>query len=546
MAVSEHRTTAASLDSGRISPRKQFPLVTCFPVLLLSVLMASCSAGSGGGAANTSQPPAPSVSISPQQATLGTSQYLPFSLSVQNSSSAAVSWQVNSVPGGNGNIGTVSASGAYIAPGIIPSPATVTVTAVLQSDSSAFGTAAVTIVPPVSVSPSLTSLTTSQTLQLQAIGPNISNGSVLWSVDGALAGNSSAGIISQSGLYAPPATSGIHTVTVTTLSAPISSASATIAVTTYSGTFSWRNDTSLTGQNRQELALTPTTISDGQFGKLFSCSVDGYVYAQPLYVANANLTSGNVVHHNIVYVATEHDSVYAFDADANPCQQVWQTNFVNNLGGAVDGISTVPACQTITTGCASNDVNSDDIVPEIGITGTPTIDPSSGTLYVVAATKENGTYVQRLHALDTTSGAEKFGGPVVIQASVPGSGDGNNGRGSVLFTPLIENQRAGLLFSGGNLYIAYGAHDDSSPFHGWLLTYNAKTLAQISALSPTPNGSGGGIWAGGASPAADSSGNIFLATGSGTFDASITGAPFNNDFGQSVLRLTSSPSAKSR
>ena len=176
-----------------------------------------------------------------------------------------------------------------------------------------------------------------------------------------------------------------------------------MAVTTFAGTFSWRNDTSLTGQNRQELALAPATITGGQFGKLFACPVDGYVYAQPLYVANVNLTTAaqpGVVHHNVVYVATEHDSVYAFDADANPCEQIWQTNFVNNLGGAIQAISTVPACQTISATCPSNDVNSDDIVPEIGITGTPTIDPASGTLYVVAATKENGTYVQRLHALD--------------------------------------------------------------------------------------------------------------------------------------------------
>src|SRR6202034_2632452 len=139
--------------------------------------------------------------------------------------------------------------------------------------------------------------------------------------------------------------------------------------------------------------------------------------------ANANLNVANTIHHNIVYVATEHDSVYAFDADTNPCQQIWQSNFVNNLGGAQQGISTVPACQTITTSCASNDVNSDDIVPEIGITGTPAIDPASRTLYVVAATKENGVYVQRLHALDIASGNEKFGGPALIQGSVAGSGD---------------------------------------------------------------------------------------------------------------------------
>ena len=130
---------------------------------------------------------------------------------------------------------------------------------------------------------------------------------------------------------------------------------------------------------------------------------------------------------------------------------------------------------------------------------------------------------------------------MAIQATASGSGDGNNGRGSVPFSPLLENQRSALLFTGGNVYIAYGSHGNTPPFHGWLLAYNGTSLAQTSAYNATPNGSGGGIWAGGASPAADTSGNIFVATGSGTFDASITGAPFNNDFGESVLRLTASP-----
>ena len=416
----------------------------------------------------------PTVSISPQLATLGINQNLSFTVSVQNATSTTVSWQVNNIPGGNAAIGTVNSSGAYTSPGRIPNPATVKVTAILQANSSASAAASVTIVPPLSLSPTLTSLTTSQTLQMQANGPNVGNSGVSWSVDNTPGGSSSLGVISSSGLYAPPASSGIHVITATTTAAPITSATATVAVTTFSGTFSWRNDTSLTGQNRQELALTPTTIIGGQFGKLFACPVDGYVYAQPLYFSNANIATAGTVHHNVVYVATEHDSVYAFDADANPCQQIWQVNFVNVLGGALQGISTVPACQTITSTCASNDVNSNDIVPEIGITGTPVIDPASGTLYVVAATKENGIYVQRLHALDINTGNEKFGGPVVIQATVAGSGDGNNGRGAVLFSPLMENQRPALLFTGGNIYIAYGVARSRLALHGWLLAYSGR------------------------------------------------------------------------
>ncbi len=520
--------------------RKKSLIAACGLGIFALALLTGCSSGGGsGGGGSTAPNPAPAVNITPQQATLAINQNLSFNVSVLNASSTAVSWQVNNVPGGNATIGTVNSSGTYSAPAGVPNPATVKVTAILQANSSAFAAASVTIVPPLSLSPSLTSLTTSQTLQMQASGPTINNSGVSWSVDNTPGGSSSLGIITSSGLYAPPASSGLHVITASTTVAPIMSATATVAVTAFSGTFSWRNDASLTGENRQELALTPVTITGGQFGKLFACPVDGDVYAQPLYFANANVTAG-AIHHNIVYVATEHDSVYAFDADANPCQQIWQANFVNVLGGAVQGISTVPACQTITTTCASNDVSSTDIVPEIGITGTPVIDPASGTLYVVAATKENGVYVQRLHALDIGTGNEKFGGPVLIQASVAGSGDGNNGRGSVPFAPLIESQRPALLFSGGNVYIGYGPHDPGAPYHGWLLEYNGTTLVQLAALNTTPNGSGGGISAGGAAPAADSNGNIFAATGAGTFDIAITGAAFHNDFGSSAIRLTAS------
>ncbi len=174
-------------------------------------------------------------------------------------------------------------------------------------------------------------------------------------------------------------------------------------------------------------------MSGGQFGKLYGCPVDGQIYAQPLYVSSVAIPNQGTF--DVVYVATENDSVYAFDADADSCEVLWQASFIDPAAG----VTSVPA---------SDLGQQQDIVPEIGITGTPVIDPATATLYVVAKTEENGAYVQRVHALDLTTGAEKFGAPVVIQAKVSGSGDGTQS-GQVSFDPLHENQRSALLLAGG-------------------------------------------------------------------------------------------------
>ena len=209
----------------------------------------------------------------------------------------------------------------------------------------------------------------------------------------------------------------------------------------------------------------------------------------------------------MVYVATQHDSVYAFDADGKMSTPLWHASFINPAAG--------------TESVAAADL-SDDAFPagEIGITSTPAIDPAGGTIYVVAYTAENGQYVYRLHALDLTSGAEKLGGPVLIQATVPGTGDESNGQGQVPFDPKKQLQRPGLLLLNGVVYIGFGSHADTPPWHGWLLAYNATTLQQVASFNTTPNGSGGAIWESGCAPAADANGNIYVATSNGTFDAS--------------------------
>ena len=282
----------------------------------------------------------------------------------------------------------------------------------------------------------------------------------------------------------------------------------------------FHNDKGRTGNNLLETTLTPGNVNPSQFGKLFSQFVDGFLYAQPLYVPNVNVTGLGT--HNVVYVATMNDSVYAFDADTRSgsnAQPLWKVSFINPKSG----ITTVPA----------SDVNCEDLITtKIGIVGTPVIDTGGGTLYVVARTKESGAYYQRLHALDIKSGAEKFGGPVVIQASVPGIGSGSV-QGTISFDPQIQNQRSALLFQNGMVYLAWGSHCDSGDYHGWFMAYDHATLAQKGVWASTPNGDLGAIWESGSGPAGDASSNTYFAVANGAFDANIAGT----DYGQSIVKL---------
>lgn len=281
-----------------------------------------------------------------------------------------------------------------------------------------------------------------------------------------------------------------------------------VSVTTF------HNDNSRTGQNTQETSLTPANVNSTQFGKLFSTTVDGYVYAQPLYVPNVQNINGG--EHNVLYIVTEHDSLYAIDADSGTT--LWQKVFINP--GA--GVTTV----------SNSDVSCGDLVPEIGITSTPVIDPTTNTLYLVAKTKENGVYFQRLHAIDTVTNAERFGGPIVIAATVNGTGSGSSG-GKVSFDPLREHNRPGLLLENGHVVIAWASHCDNVPYHGWVMSYSASTLAQEAVLNTSPNGGLSGIWMSGDGVEADSSGNLFFATGNGTYDGST-----NGNYGDSIVKVS--------
>jgi chitodextrinase len=364
-----------------------------------------------------------------------------------------------------------------------------------------------------SIAPQTIVVTPGHTQQFTVSGPGSS--SVVWSVDGVPGGSAATGTITTAGLYTAPSAAGTHTVTVVTTDGT-KSASATTYISVHPGVFTHHNDNARTGQNLSETVLSPSNVGSATFGKLASYSIDGIAHASPLYVPNVNVPGVGV--RNVVYVATEHDSIYAFDADGAGTSPLWKVSFLGT------GVTTVPNGDT--GECC-------DITPEIGITGTPVIDPSSSTLYVVAKTKEgSNNYVQRLHALNLANGAEKFGGPVVIQASVPGTGTGSSG-GTLPFNSLRENQRTALLLYNGVVYFGFGSHGDNQPYHGWLLGYNATTLQRVLTFVATPNGEGGGIWQSGGGLAIDAAGNFYFATGDGTFNINSGGT----DYGDTFLRF---------
>jgi outer membrane protein assembly factor BamB len=284
------------------------------------------------------------------------------------------------------------------------------------------------------------------------------------------------------------------------------------------------NDNGRTGQALHETLLTPANVNAASFGKIGFLPVDGKVDAQPLYLSSVAFPDQHV--HNVVYVATEHDSVFALDADSGAL--LWQ-------------VSLLPPGETTSDsrGCSQ-------VVPEIGVTATPVIDRTRGphgVLYVVAMSKNGANqYFQRLHALDPVTGAELLGGPVVIAASVPGTGAGGS-LGVVPFDPKQYEERAALLLLNGVVYTAWTSHCDINPYTGWIIAYDAATLAQAGVLNVTPNGTRGAIWMAGNGPAADPAGNIYLLDGNGTFDTNLDGAgfPVQRNFGNGFLKLSPAP-----
>lgn len=292
------------------------------------------------------------------------------------------------------------------------------------------------------------------------------------------------------------------------------------AAPAFKGVLTYHNDNMRTGRNQSETVLTLKNVNANTFGKLFVLSADGLVDAQPLYAPNLTVAGST---HNILFVVSEHGTVYAFDADSGAA--LWQ-------------VTTLLAGES-----PSDDRGCGQVTPEIGVTSTPVIDLTAGphgTIYLVAMSKDSsGNYFQRLHALDVTTGAEEFGGPVPVAAKYPGTGD-NSQNGFVIFDPKQYKERAGLLLLNHVVYTFWASHCDFRPYTGWIISYNQSTLAQQSVINVTPNGNEGSIWAAGAGPATDSTGNIYFLDANGVFDTTLdkNGFPINGDYGNAIVKLS--------
>ena len=283
-------------------------------------------------------------------------------------------------------------------------------------------------------------------------------------------------------------------------------------------------DNSRSGATLTEKLLTPQNVNSRQFGRLGVFKVDGAVYAQPLFLPQVEVPGKGT--HDLLFIATEHDSVYAFDANRPGDPPLWQVSFLDKSRGTTTVSEDLAQCPFIR--------------PEIGVTSTPVIDLKTGTLYVLARTMirhaaSADEYFQHLHALAITTGVEKVGGPKLITASVAGKGAGS-ANGQVAFDPLKENPRAALTLANGMLYMTWASSCDVDPYHGWVMAYDSQTLAQKAVLNVNPDGSEAGIWLSDTGPAADNDGNLFVPTGNGTFDAGLGG----RDYGDSVLKLDGS------
>jgi hypothetical protein len=479
-----------------------------------------------------------SVTLSATTATVPANATTPFTATVANDAgNKGVNWTLSGTGCSAATCGTVapatSASGVavtYTAPAAVPTPPLVTLTATSVADATKTATAAITVTVPasgVTITPIRGGLTLGQSMNFTAT-TTPPGGTITWT---ASSGTITPTPGTSNATYVAPTSPGVVTITATD---GMQIGTATMGVTDLAGVTTYHNDLSRDGVNAQEYALNTTNVTTATFGKLFSCAADGAIYAQPLWMANVNIGGEP---HNVIVAATAHDSVYAFDADASPCVAYWHANLLDSTHGGTAGETSVPSGLPGVGNGTLVGLGFADINPETGVIGTPVIDVGTGTIYVVSKSVipsgSTSVFFQRIHALDLASGAEKFSGPAAISASVPGIGGGGSG-GTVPFNAQTELQRPGLALVNGVVYVTWASHEDSDPYHGWVIGYNASTLAQVSVFNDTPNGDRGGIWMSGGAPAADSSTpdpNLFLITGNGTYNGT-------DAYGDSFLKLS--------
>jgi hypothetical protein len=482
----------------------------------------------------TAAPPPPiAVSLSQTAANVTVTTTANFTATVTNDpGNGGVDWTLTGAGCSGATCGTVappaSASGVavtFTAPANAPAPPTVTLTATAIGDVSKSASATITVAPAagavaVTLTPKRGGLALGQSLNLTATVTNdIGAAGVTWS---ASTGTFSTQSTTAATYVAPLSPGSGITITATSITDATKSASATIGVTDLAGVMTYHNDWSRDGVNAQEYALNTTNVNANTFGKLFSCTTDGAVYAQPLWVPNVSIGGGT---HNLLVVASMRDSVYVFDADANPCVTYWNKQLI-------------PAGETYGSFA---DVGSSDIYPDIGILGTPVIDPSSNTIYLVAKTKTTGgVYHQRLHALNLSTGAEAANAPVEIGSAitVPGNCEGGT---TIAFNPFRENQRAAVALVNGVVYVAWGSHGDVGTWHGWVMSFSTANLtAAPGVFNTTPNAAESlayceaGVWMGGGAPAIETikgRTSLYVLTGNGIFDGLTA-------FGDSYLKLS--------
>ncbi len=472
--------------------RLSAPFFTIACLLLLTVTAVARNSTPGV------RPPSVIVTISPTSALLAINTTQQFTATVTGTNNMGVIWSVDGVVGGNTSVGSITKSGLYTAPSTAGGH-TVTVTSIVNPSSKA---SAAVMVMSLTVSPTSATLQPLGTQQFTATVQGTNNTSVTWSVDGIVGGNNTVGTITTGGLYTAPSQPGSHTVTATSNALPSYSVNASVTVTNGPpgsvSVLTYHNDNVRDGVNTNETILNPSNVNAQHFGKLAALKVDGQIYAQPLYLPNVSIGS---TQHNIVFAATENDTVYAFDADAHTT--LWSHHLATPL--------------------QINDT--EGIKPLLGITSTPVIDATSGTIYVLTDGKGPAqTYL--LHALDVTTGNEKFGGPVIVTGTVPGTGwDSKNGQITLEGSCY---QRGGLALNPATnaVYITFGHCN-----HGWILEYDKATLQRKAIVNMTPDGAGGGLWGGGGSPAIDdTTGDLYLITGVDQGDP----AP---DYNDSAMRL---------
>ncbi len=470
-------------------------------ILSIGILVVLAGCSSGGSSV---LPPAPSITgLNLTSGVVGTS------ITISGANFGAT--QGSSTVTFNGIAAAVTSWSATSIVVMVPSGATsgdvVVTVAGVASNGILFTVSGITV----TISPVRAATNVGQGVAFSAVVMGNANTSVTWEVDGVTGGTTTTGTIDTNGSYTPPSTAGTHTISAVSVADTADMATASIAVTDLTTVATYHNNQSRDGTNTQEYALTPATVNTSSFGKRFSCALDAPAYAQPLWVANVMIQGAA---HNIIIAATMHDTVYAFDADASPCQTYWSTSAITS-GETWVTQADLPCGNYVT----------------VGIVGTPVIDLTTDTVYVVAETKTTSgttTIHSRIHALSLIDGSEKFGGPVDITAT----------SGTITFSPIVQNQRPGLALVNGVIYVGYAAlQGNCGTIYGWVMGYSASNLAQVTVFnddpSATSNGEGGGIWMSGGAPAVDASNNLYLATGDGPFDGV-------QNFGDSILQLSTS------